>query len=142
MSDVAIDTDLELLFPDHYINSVTERLTLYRELSELQEETEISAFKNRLIDRFGPLPEEAEGLMQSVMLKEIAKNLGLEKIVYKRETLIGYFISDGQSPFFQGSTFQHILAKSAALNCQVKEKKTQSEHNKNNKKTKTNFNKK
>ena len=126
VSDVTIDTDLELLFPDHYINSVTERLTLYRELSELQEETEISAFKNRLIDRFGPLPEEAEGLMQSVMLKEIAKNLGLEKIVYKRETLIGYFISDGQSPFFQGSTFQHILAKSAALNCQVKEKKTKS----------------
>ncbi len=126
VSDVTIDTDLELLFPDHYINSVTERLTLYRELSELQEETEIAAFKNRLIDRFGPLPEEAEGLMQSVMLKEIAKNLGLEKIVYKRETLIGYFISDGQSPFFQGSTFQHILAKSAALNCQVKEKKTKS----------------
>jgi Transcription-repair coupling factor (superfamily II helicase) len=53
---------------------VTERLTLYRELSELQEESEISAFRTRLIDRFGPLPEEAEGLMQSVMLKEIAKN--------------------------------------------------------------------
>ena len=74
VSDVTIDTDLELLFPDHYINSVTERLTLYRELSELQEEREISAFRTRLIDRFGPLPEEAEGLMQSVMLKEIAKN--------------------------------------------------------------------
>ena len=126
VSDVTIDTDLELLFPDHYINSVTERLTLYRELSELQEEREISAFRTRLIDRFGPLPEEAEGLMQSVMLKEIAKKLGIEKIVYKRETLIGYFLSDGQSPFFQGSIFQQILAKSSALNCQVKEKKTKS----------------
>lgn len=126
VSDVTIDTDLELLFPDHYINSVTERLTLYRELSELQEEREISAFRTRLIDRFGPLPEEAEGLMQSVMLKEIAKKLGIEKIVYKRETLIGYFISNGQSPFFQGSIFQQILAKSSALNCQVKEKKTKS----------------
>lgn len=126
ISDVTIDTDIELLFPDHYINSVTERLTLYRELSELQEEREISAFRTRLIDRFGPLPEEAEGLMQSVMLKEIAKKLGIEKIVYKRDTLIGYFISDGQSPFFQGSIFQQILAKSSALNCQVKEKKTKS----------------
>ena len=126
VSDVTIDTDLELLFPDHYINSVTERLILYRELSELQEESEILAFRTRLIDRFGPLPEEAEGLMQSVMLKEIAKKLGVEKIVYKRETLIGYFISDGQSPFFQGSIFQQILAKSSALNCQVKEKKTKS----------------
>lgn len=124
VSDVTIDTDLALLFPDYYINSVTERLTLYRELSTLREKSEIAAFKTRLIDRFGPLPEEAEGLMHSVLLKETAKNLGIEKIVFKRETLIGYFLADGQSPFFQSSIFQQLLAKSSSLNCQIKEKKT------------------
>ena len=124
MSEVTIDTDSELLFPDHYINAVTERLALYRELSELHTQEELSAFESRLIDRFGPLPEEAQGLLQSILLKERAKSLGLEKVVYKRETLLGYFIADGQSSFFQSSAFQTILKKSATLDCQLKEKTT------------------
>lgn len=124
VSEVTIDTDSELLFPDHYINAVTERLALYRELSELHTQEELSAFESRLIDRFGPLPEEAQGLLQSILLKEHAKSLGLEKVVYKRETLLGYFIADGQSSFFQSSAFQTILKKSATLDCQLKEKTT------------------
>jgi len=124
VSEVTIDTDSELLFPDHYINAVTERLALYRELSELHTREELTAFESRLIDRFGPLPEEAEGLLHSVLLKEHAKSLGLEKVVFKRETLLGYFIADGQSPFFQSLGFQTILKKSATLDCQLKEKTT------------------
>jgi len=122
ISEVQIDTDLELLFPDDYINANAERLSLYQELSELESSEALTSFTKRLIDRFGPLPQTANDLLLSISLKWIAKSLGVEKIVFKRETLIGYFLSDSQSEFYQSTAFQHLIKASATLPCALKEK--------------------
>ena len=122
ISEVQVDSDLELLFPDDYINANTERLSLYRELSEVKSTEELNSFTKKLIDRFGPLPQAANDLIQSISLKWIAKSLGIEKIVFKRETLIGYFLSDSQSAFYQSAAFQHLIKVSASLSCAIKEK--------------------
>lgn len=120
--EVQIDTDLELLFPDDYINANAERLSLYQELSEIESAEALTSFTKRLIDRFGPLPPAANDLLLSISLKWIAKSLGIEKIVFKRETLIGYFLSDSQSEFYQSAAFQHLIKASATLPCALKEK--------------------
>ena len=122
ISEVQIDTDLELLFPDDYINANSERLSLYQELSEIESAEALTSFTKRLIDRFGPLPQAANDLLLSISLKWIAKSLGIEKIVFKRETLIGYFLSDSQSEFYQSAAFQHLIKASATLPCALKEK--------------------
>jgi len=122
ISEVQIDTDLELLFPDDYINANAERLSLYQELSEIESAEALTSFTKRLIDRFGPLPQAANDLILSISLKWIAKSLGIEKIVFKRETLIGYFLSDSQSEFYQSAAFQHLIKASATLPCALKEK--------------------
>ena len=79
ISEVQVDSDLELLFPDDYINANAERLSLYRELSEVKNTEELNSFTKKLIDRFGPLPQAANDLIQSISLKWIAKSLGIEK---------------------------------------------------------------
>ena len=122
ISEVQIDTDLELLFPDDYINANAERLSLYQELSEIESAEALISFTKRLIDRFGPLPQAANDLLLSISLKWIAKSLGIEKIVFKRETLIGYLLSDSQSEFYQSAAFQHLIKASATLPCALKEK--------------------
>ena len=122
ISEVQIDTDLELLFPDDYINANAERLSLYQELSEIESAEALTRFAKQLRDRFGPLPQAANDLIQSISMKWIAKSLGVEKIVFKRETLIGYFLSDSQSEFYQSAAFQHLIKASATLPCALKEK--------------------
>ena len=109
VSDVTIDTEFELLFPDDYINSITERLALYSKLNELNNETELENFRKDLQDRFGELPDQAEDLLTSIKLKWIAARMGLEKVIMKQDKLIGYFISDQQSSFYQSATFSKIL---------------------------------
>ncbi len=126
VKETQIDTDLELLFPDHYINNISERLSLYSELSELKTEEELEAFESRLRDRFGSLPEPAEALLQSVRLKWLATGLGLEKLVLKKGKLLGYFVADQQSAFYQSDTFTGILryVQSHPGSGRLKEKKT------------------
>ncbi len=126
VKEIQIDTDFELLFPDDYINIITERLNLYRELGELQTEEELLQYEQRLTDRFGELPIQAEDLLNSVRLKWVAKNLGLERIILKQKRLIGYFIADQQSPFYQTKIFTSILQfvqQNIAI-CKMKEKET------------------
>jgi len=126
VKEIQIDTDFELLFPDDYINIITERLNLYKELGELQTEEELLQYEQRLIDRFGELPIQAEDLLNSVRLKWVAKNLGLERIILKQKRLIGYFIADQQSPFYQTETFTKILqfVQQNMTICKMKEKET------------------
>ncbi len=124
--EVQIDTDFEILFPDDYINSITERLNLYKELSNLETEDELQNFESKLIDRFGELPIQAIDLLDSVRLKWLAKKLGLERVVLKQKRMIGYFISDQQSDYYQSDTFTAIL-KYVQFNskmCVMKEKQT------------------
>ena len=122
ISEVQIDTDLELLFPDHYINVITERLSLYQELSEIEDQKSLDTYTTKLIDRFGPLPKPASDLIDSIRLKWIAKSLGIERVLYKKQTLIGYFIADSQSDFYQSETFRNLIKASATMPCALKEK--------------------
>ena len=109
VKEVQIDTDFEILFPDDYVNSVTERLSLYEKLSDLISEDELIAFENEIIDRFGEIPTQVEDLLDSVRIKWLAKKLGLEKIILKQKRMIGYFVSDQQSEFYQTEAFTKIL---------------------------------
>jgi transcription-repair coupling factor (superfamily II helicase) len=126
VKDLQIDTDFELLFSDEYINNVTERLSLYNELGSVKNEEELVIFQNKLIDRFGPMPPRANALMNSIRIKWIATNVGIEKLVMKKGKMIGYFVSDQQSDYYQSSKFRKVLQfvqKHSNL-CQMKEKQT------------------
>ena len=126
VKDTVIDTDFTLLFPDDYINNVAERYTLYTDLNNVKTEEELTAFEAKLVDRFGPLPEEAEDLLDSVRIKWVATKIGLEKVVMKKGKLTGFFISDQQSPFFQSPAFGRVLqyVQENAYRVQLKEKKS------------------
>ena len=128
VKDPQIDTDFELLFPDDYINSITERLNLYTQLNDLKNEEELQKFEADLVDRFGELPAEAEDLLNSVRIKWIAASAGLEKIVMKQGKMIGYFIADQQSSFYQTNAFSRVLqyVQTHPQSCTMKEKKTRS----------------
>lgn len=126
VKEFQIDTDFELLFPDEYINNISERLSLYNELGSVKNIQELEAYEQRLIDRFGPLPKEAVSLLNSVRIKWKAKQIGLERLILKQNKMVGYFIGDQQSNFYQSNRFMHVM-KFAQQNgnlCKVKEKET------------------
>jgi transcription-repair coupling factor (superfamily II helicase) len=126
VKEVTIDSDFELLFPDNYINSVTERLALYSKLNDVEDEAGLEKYRKELEDRFGPLPEEAEDLLTSVRIKWLATKAGLEKVVMKQDRFIGYFIADQQSKFYQSKAFQNVLraVQNNPSKLKMKEKKT------------------
>ena len=124
--EVQIDTDFEILLPDNYVNSITERLNLYKELGELNSEEELQNFELKLIDRFGTLPKQAIDLLDSVRIKWFAKKLGLERVILKQKRLVGYFISNQQSDYYQSPTFTSFLkyVQQNSKMCVMKEKET------------------
>lgn len=124
--EVQIDTDFEILFPDNYVNSITERLNLYKELGELNSEEELQNFELKLIDRFGVLPKQAIDLLDSVRIKWLAKKLGLERVLLKQKRMIGYFISNQQSDYYQSPVFTSFLkyVQQNSKMCVMKEKET------------------
>jgi transcription-repair coupling factor (superfamily II helicase) len=126
VKETQIDSDFELLFPDGYINNITERLNLYTELNQVKDEAGLKTFEAQLVDRFGELPSQADDLLNSVRIKWIANSIGIEKIVMKQGKLIGYFISDQQSEFYQTAAFTKVLkyVQSHPQKCTMKEKKT------------------
>ncbi len=126
VKDTQLDTDFELLFPDGYINNITERLNLYTQLNEVKDEEGLAQFESQLIDRFGELPEQARDLLNSVRIKWNAVSIGLERIILKKGKLLGYFIADQQSEFYQTETFTRILhyVQNHPKHCQLKEKQT------------------
>lgn len=123
-----IDSDFSLLFPDDYINSISERLRLYTELNDIKTEENLQQFESNITDRFGPPPTPVVDLLDSVRIKWIGTQLGLEKIIMKNQKFVGYFISDQNSSFFDSPQFSKLLQyvqqnpKIAAM----KEKKTRS----------------
>ena len=126
VKDLQIDTDFELLFPDEYINNISERLNLYNELSLIKDEETLLIFENKLIDRFGPLPKPAIALLNSIKIKWIASKMGIEKLVMKQGKMICYFVSDQQSTYYSSPLFHKVLQfvqKQAQL-CKMKEKQT------------------
>ena len=126
LTDTQIDSDFELLFPDNYINNITERLNLYNELSNLKNEAELAQYEYRLTDRFGPLPPQAKDLLNSVRIKWLATQMGIERLVMKQGKMIGYFIADQQSKFYQSGAFQRVLdfVQCNTDKCHLTEKET------------------
>ncbi len=96
-------------FPEDYIENIAERMHLYRELDNMNSKEELSVFENNLIDRFGPLPKKAATLFDVVKIRIIAKQLGIEKIIFKYGKLYLYFISDQDSYFYRSPQFGMIL---------------------------------
>ncbi|MBI2281556.1 MAG: transcription-repair coupling factor [Bacteroidetes bacterium] len=109
VKDCQLETDLELLIPDAYISNIAERLTIYRELDELEDEQQIEQYKLKLKDRFGDIPEPTNELFNALILRKSAKKMGFEKLVLKQQKLIGYFITNQDSPFYQTNAFTNIL---------------------------------
>ena len=126
VKDLQIDTDFELLFSDEYINNISERLNLYNELGAIKSEEALQVFQKKLIDRFGPMPPRAIALMNSIRIKWIASQIGIEKLVMKQGKMICYFVSDQQSDYYQSNRFRSVLMfvqKHSNL-CKMKEKQT------------------
>jgi transcription-repair coupling factor (superfamily II helicase) len=109
VKDCILETDLEVRIPDDYVNNVAERLSLYQEMDNLKDEAELQKFSEMLIDRFGPLPKQVNELVLSFKLRWLAEEIGLERLVIKSGKMVGYFISNPQSPFYETDMFQQVL---------------------------------
>ena len=107
--ETTVDTDLALYFPDQYVPSDSERMLLYRELDNLHTDEQLAAYRSRLIDRFGPVPQEGEELMLVVPLRRLAGQLGCEKLLLKQGRMTLFFVSDPNHPFYRSTAFDHIL---------------------------------
>ena len=100
---------MEIMFPDSYISNISERIRLYKELNELQDEKDLGAFEARLGDRFGELPPPAVELFNLVRLRRIAVKMGVERIILKSSLMIIHFTSDTNSGFYSSDIFVSIL---------------------------------
>ena len=107
--DCSFDTDLEILIPDDYVESISERLSLYSRLDNCETEEDLIDFHNELTDRFGPIPPAAEDLFTTVRCRKIAVELGFEKLFLKNENMKCFFVGNPESPYFQSETFNRIL---------------------------------
>src|SRR5690606_21426871 len=108
--DCNIETDMEVLIPDWYVGNISERLNLYSKLDNTKDLDELEKLRVNMVDRFGPLPEEVQKLIEIVQLRWQAQQLGFEKLTIKKETLKGYLPAVNNEPYFQSETFGHILS--------------------------------
>ncbi len=109
VSDCTIDSDLEILIPDSYVESIAERLSLYTRLDSCEEEIALVAFHTEMLDRFGPIPSEVEDLFTTVRCRWLAVDIGFEKMTLKDNTLRCYFINRPDSPYFESELFKRVL---------------------------------
>ena len=125
VADCSIESDLPMYFPDTYVPGSSERMLLYRELDNIEDDRSLEAYRQRLIDRFGPVPHEGEELMQVVLLRRLGKRLGCEKIIMRQGIMNMQFVSNANSPYFQSPTFGRIIGYATAnlRRCQLKEVK-------------------
>ncbi|MFN3315253.1 MAG: transcription-repair coupling factor, partial [Raineya sp.] len=110
LSDCVIETDLQMLIPETYIQNVTERLSVYNELDNVKNEQELDKFRQKLIDRFGKLPKEVEDLISTVHLRWIAEKIGFEKITLKNNTLKGQFPSAEKQEYYNSECFGRVIS--------------------------------
>ena len=115
VTDCTIETDLEVILPDDYVSSVSERLLLYRELNDLNSEEELDIYRRNLVDRFGPLPQSTEELVRTITLRRMAKEFGIEKIVLKQDRMVMHFPANQQNPFYQSPHFMSVIRYAQAL---------------------------
>ena len=110
VQDCTIDTDLEILIPDAYVENITERLSLYTRLDNCDSETELQEFAKEMYDRFGPVPKQVVDLFDTVRCRKLAVELGFEKMLLKDEILKCYFVNKPDSPYFESPVFHNILS--------------------------------
>ena len=124
VDDCAVDSDLEMYFPDSYVPGSAERMLLYRELDHLDRDEEVEAFRQRMIDRFGPIPKEGDELIHVVGLRRVGKLLGCEKILLKGGAMQLQFVSNVDSPFYRSKMFSRVIAYATShiQDCALKEK--------------------
>jgi len=109
VTDCQIDTDLQLFFPETYIENISERLKLYRDLDNLQNDSELEIFEKQIIDRFGKLPKETLELLKVVKLRWLAIDLGIEKIMMKSGRMVCYFVTNQDSAFYDSPLFKTTI---------------------------------
>ena len=109
VDECSVESDLELLFPNEYIPSSSERMLLYRELDKLELDKDVEAFRARLLDRFGKIPPEGEELIRIVPLRRMAKRMGIEKVFLKAGRMTLYFVSNLESPYYQSEAFGKVI---------------------------------
>jgi transcription-repair coupling factor (superfamily II helicase) len=109
VQDCTIDTDLEILIPDDYVESITERLSLYQRLDSCETEEELGQMRMEITDRFGALPLAVEDLFTTVLCRKLAVQLGFEKISLKDELLRCFFINRPDSPYFESGVFKGVI---------------------------------
>lgn len=109
VTDCTIDTDLEILIPDTYIENITERLSIYTQLDDIEEDLELQMFEEELVDRFGPIPNQVKDLFTAIRCRKSAKELGFEKLILKNRQLRFYFINNPESTYFESETFNNIM---------------------------------
>jgi transcription-repair coupling factor (superfamily II helicase) len=124
VKDCVLETDFELRIPEDYVNNVAERLSIYQELDGLSTTEELEQHKEQLIDRFGPLPRVVKELFRSFELRWLAQEIGFERMVIKSGTMIGYFVSNPQSKYYDSTNFTRVLSyvQTAPKDCKMSEK--------------------
>ena len=123
MEDCAVESDLEMYFPDNYVPGSSERMLLYRELDNIGDDRDLDAYRQRLADRFGPIPHEGEELLQVVPLRRLGKRLGCEKLILKQGRMQMQFVSNPDSPYYRSAAFDKVLhyIGSNTRRCNLKE---------------------
>ena len=123
VDDCALESDIEMYFPETFVPKDSERMLLYRELDSLKDDDELARYRGRLVDRFGEVPSVAEELMHVVSLRRLGKSLGCEKIILKKQRMTLYFVSNPNSSYYQSHTFGMLLNFIAAYprRCNLRE---------------------
>ncbi len=126
VDDCTVETDLDMFFPDSFVPDGSERILLYRELDSMEREADIQRFRERLQDRFGKIPTPAEELIRLVTLRRMGRELGIEKIFLKAGRMSLFFVSNPDSPYYEGPAFGAILAYAAQnpMLCRLREEGT------------------
>jgi len=124
VDDCALESDLEMYFPDNYVPGSSERMLLYRELDNITDDKDLQAYRKRLEDRFGPVPHEGEELLQVVRLRRLGRSLGMEKIILKNGRMQMQFVSRDDSPYYRSDIFGKVLTyiTQNARRCNLKDR--------------------
>lgn len=109
VKECMIETDLEVLLPDDYVSSISERLLLYKELNDTRSEEDLDQYRLRLTDRFGPIPDSTEELIRTITLRRMAKELGIEKVILKQDKMVCHFVTNQSSPFYSSDNFMKMI---------------------------------
>jgi transcription-repair coupling factor (superfamily II helicase) len=126
LPDCQIETDLQIIIPETYVSNISERLSLYNQLDNIEKEEELQEFQKSMLDRFGPMPEEVENLFKIARIRWKAEQIGFEKLTLKNNILKGYFVSQERTEYFQTDKFGKILdyIKNNPKRCLLKEIKS------------------